>query len=285
MKKTVTILLLLQTFVLAQLHTVVSIQPEVTFLKAIGGDKVDVTLMVMPGNSPHTYEPRPSQMQSIANAQLYFAIGVEFEKVWLPKFKALNPSMRIVDLSEKIEKLPIAHTPGVATHTHTHHSDEGLDPHIWTSPANVAIMAHQIHEALCNTDPANEAYYTKHLHTFLAHIEATDKKIRTLLSKRPKGSSFMVFHPSWGYFAKTYNLRQLPVEVEGRSPSPKALIAIIEEAKAQKVTALFTQPEFSDTAAQIIAHELQIPVIKVTPLAKAWAQNLIRIAKAIAGEQ
>lgn len=93
----------------------------------------------------------------------------------------------------------------------------------------------------------------------------------------------MVFHPSWGYFAHKYGLEQLPVEIEGKSPKPKALIQLIQKARKEKVSAIFTQPEFSDEVAKVMAKELHIEVIKVSPLAKNWSKNLIKIANAIAG--
>ena len=92
----------------------------------------------------------------------------------------------------------------------------------------------------------------------------------------------MVLHPSWGYFAKAYGLRQIAVEIEGKEPKPKELIHLLKEAREAQVKAIFIQPEFSDNAAKIIAKELEIPVIKVTPLAADWSENLLMIAKAIA---
>ncbi len=267
------------SFILANINTVVSILPEQTFVKAIGGDKVQVTLMVTPGNSPHTYEPKPSQMKAIAKAQLYFAIGVEFEHVWLPRFKDLNPNMKIVDLSKGIEKMPMA----AHHHEAEHHEANGLDPHIWTAPENVARIAQHISEALASADPQNRTYYKANLDAFLAKVKATDSRIRNFLASLPKGTAFMVFHPSWGYFAKAYGLRQLPIEIEGKSPKPRELIAVIKAAQKAHVRAIFTQPEFSDASAKIIADELHIPVIKVSPLAADWSENLVRIAKAIAG--
>ena len=280
MKKTLPIILILQSILFAKLNTVVSILPEKTFVKAIGGEKVKVSLMVLPGNSPHTYEPKPSQMKEIAEAQLYFAIGVEFEKVWLPKFKDLNSKMQVIDLSKGITKLPMAEHHehgGKAVH-------EGIDPHIWTSPKNVAKIAQHIYAALSTYDPKNTAYYKNRLETFLAEIRETDEKIKKILSEK-KGAVFMVFHPSWGYFAHDYELTQLPVEVEGKEPKPKELIQLIKKAQEHHVSAIFTQPEFSDHAAKVIANELHIPVIKVSPLASDWSNNLLRIAKAIAGAE
>jgi zinc transport system substrate-binding protein len=276
MKRILLLFLLLSLSLFAKINAIVSILPEKTFLEAIGGDKVNVTLMVLPGNSPHTYEPKPSQMKAVAKADLYFAIGVEFENIWLKKFTDLNHAMGVVDLSKNIKKEPIG---GVQ------HRDENLDPHIWTVPNNVKIIAKHIVEALIEKDATNRAYYEANYQSFLTSIEKTDREIGEILSSLPKGTKFMVFHPSWGYFAKAYNLIQLPIEVEGKSPKPKELIALIKEAKAQKVTAIFTQPEFSDALAKVMANELQIQVLKVSPLSPQWSSNLIKIAKAIAGKE
>ena len=288
MKKITLILLLSTNYIFSNINAVVSILPEQTFVKAIGGKKVNVSLMVLPGNSPHTYEPKPSQMKDVAKAELYFAIGVEFENVWLDKFKNLNKHMKVINLSSGIEKLPMTahHDEAHDEHHAEDHSEkhQGNDPHIWTSPDNVKIIAGNIYEALAKADSANKSYYKQNYNKFISRIEETDRKIKSILENRPKRTKFMVFHPSWGYFAKSYGLKQLPVEMEGKSPKPKELIHLIKEAKEEKISAIFTQPEFSDATAKIIANELHIKVIKVSPLAPDWSKNLINIANAIAGK-
>lgn len=267
--------MLITSTVFSSIHALVSIEPAKTFLKAIAGDKVNIEVMVQAGSSPHNYEPKPSQMLFVAKAKLYFAIGVEFEKVWLHKFTNLNPNIKVIDLSQNIEKHAMhAHHEG--------HEEKAQDPHIWTAPHNVAIIAQTIYQSLLVIDPNNQAYYQKNLTAFLEKIKQTDSKIKALLSTLKAPRSFMVFHPSWGYFAKAYNLQQIAVEVEGKSPKPKALISLIKKARAQKVHAILTQPEFSDKSAKIIAHELAIPVRKISPLASDWSKNLENIAHIIA---
>ena len=278
--------LVLNTFILANINAVVSILPEKTFVEAIGGDKVSVSVMVLPGNSPHTYEPKPSQMKDVAKATFYFAIGVEFENVWLEKFKNLNKEMQVIDLSKGIHKLSIvAHHDEHSDHKASHKDEhEGDDPHIWTDPENVKIIALHIYETLMQADPENKVYYKLNYEKFIAEIKQTDSKIKSILSSKEKGTKFMVFHPSWGYFAKAYGLKQLPVEIEGKSPKPKELINLIKEAREEKISAIFTQPEFSDSIAKVMANELKIKVIKVSPLSPNWSENLINIANAIAGK-
>ncbi len=289
MKKITLIFLLSTTYIFSNINAVVSILPEQTFVKAIGGDKVNVSLMVQPGNSPHTYEPKPSQMIDIAKADLYFAIDVEFEHVWLPKFQSLNPKMQVIDLADNVTKIQMQekHECEADDEHHSEHEEhkhEGEDPHIWTAPSNVKIIAENIYNALKKIDPVNADYYKRNLDIFVASIDETDRQIIHFLSSLEDTRRFMVFHPSWGYFAKAYNLEQIAVEVEGKEPKPKELIHLLKEAKEEKVKVIFTQPEFSDTVAKIIAKELQIPVVKVSPLAANWSENLINIAKAIAGK-
>jgi len=283
MHKLILLFLLSTTYIFSNINAIVSILPQQTFLKSIGGDKVNIALMVQPGNSPHTYEPKPSQMVAVTKADLYFAIDVEFEHVWLPKFQSLNAKMHIIDIAEGVKKMHMAQ----AHHEHEIHGEHahaGEDPHIWTAPENVKIIAKNIYDTLSKYDSANAPYYKKNLDAFLASVDETDKQIKEILSTLNKSRTFMVFHPSWGYFAKAYNLEQIAVEVEGKSPKPRELVMLIKEAKEEKVNAIFTQPEFSDSAAKIIANELHIPVVKISPMAPNWSENLINMAKTIAGQ-
>ena len=260
------------------INAVVSVLPQQTFLKAIGGDKVNISLMVKPGNSPHTYEPKPSQMRYISKADVYFSIDIEFEKSWLPRFINQNKNMKIVNLSNGIKKEHMEEHH----HEDEHHDEhEGTDPHIWTNPKNVKTIAKTIYDTLVKLDSKNKNYYKKNYDKFLNHIDDTDKQIKKILKDTPKGTKFMVFHPAWGYFAKEYNLIQLPIEIEGKSPKPKQIANLIKEARKEKIIAILTAPEFSTKIATQIANELHIKVIKITPLNPKWSQNLINLANTI----
>ena len=302
-------LLSLTTFTYANVNTVVSILPQKTFVKAIGGDKVDVNLMVLPGNSPHTYEPKPSQMRNISKADIYFTIDVEFEHNWLPKFLNQNQNMKVIDLTDGIVKMEMKehhhhddehghhdkhkekkhddhddhdnHNNHADHADHEEHEEESLDPHVWTSPSNVKVMAKNILIALISKDAKNTNYYINNYNNFIKQINSTDKKIKNILSNVEHGSKFMVFHPAWGYFARDYELTQFAIEAGGKNPKPKQIAYLIEEAKEEKVKAIFTAPEFSERIATQIAKEVGIKVIKVSPLNPKWSENLIQLAEAI----
>ena len=278
------VLVLLSSALLAKPIVIVSILPQETFVKKIAKDKVDIALMVQPGNSPHSYEPKSSQMISISKADIYFSIGVEFEDVWLKRFKSQNKDLKIVNISDNILKIGMTKCHDEDSHHEHEHHHEGLDPHTWTSPKNVKVMAQNIYDNLIKIDASNKNFYKENLNDFMQEIEATDKKIKGALKTLKPKSKFMVFHPSWGYFANEYNLVQIAVEVEGKRPKPKEMINVIDEAKEENVKVIFTQPEFSDKSAQIIAKEAGVSVKKISPLNPNWSSNLISMAKAIAGE-
>ena len=265
----------------AKTNIIVSILPQKIFVDKIGGDKVETSIMVQAGSSPHNYEPKPSQMKEITQANLYLSIGVEFEKVWIEKFKNQNKNLIISDISEDINKSAMkAHHHG----TQVCHAKEvkNKDPHIWVDPIHVKQIAHNIYKTLIKIDAKHTDYYKANLTAYLKELELLDSKIKEILKETPKNTTFMVFHPAWGYFAKRYGLTQLAVEVEGKEPKMKALVKLMRKAKEQNVQAIFTQPEFSDKSAKIIAENLNIKVIKVSPLADNWDKNLMNLAKAIA---
>lgn len=284
MKHSLVILaLFFASLLVAKPNIIVSIAPQKTFVQKITQDMANITVMVPVGNSPHSYEPKPSQMMALSKADVYYSIGVEFEKVWFEKFQSQNSNLLFVDISSNIKKRSFsqAHHHHEEEHSHDEHH-KAMDPHTWLSPKNVAIMAQTIYESLIKISPENKDAYKKNLHSFLQELEETDSTIKKLLKKLPPKTKFMVFHPSWGYFAEAYGLEQIAIEVEGKSPRPKELINIIKEAKEEQVTVIFTQPEFSDKSASIIANELKIAVVKSSPLNPNYSQNLIKMAEVIA---
>ena len=88
----------------------------------------------------------------------------------------------------------------------------------------------------------------------------------------------MVFHPSWGYFARAYGLEQVPIEVEGKDPKPAQLKDLIEHARENGIKVVFVQPQFSTKSAKIVAGEIGGRVVFADPLAEDWAANLREVA-------
>jgi zinc transport system substrate-binding protein len=260
------------------LKAVVSIEPQKYFVQKIGGDFIAVTVMVLPGASPHTYEPKPRQMVDLEKAVLYFAIGVPFEDVWLKRFQSANAKMTIVHTEEGVKKIEMKDDHCEADRHHEKDNHVVADPHIWLSPALVMIQAGNILDALVRADPEHKAVYEANHKAFVRELTDLDLKIRDIFSGKG-GGRFMVHHPSWGYFARSYGLEQIPVEIEGKEPRAKDLQHLIINARKMGVKAIFVQPQFSAKSARTIAEASGCKVVFADPLASAWSENLLRVAE------
>ena len=264
------------------LHVAVSILPQKYFVKKIGGDRVHVSVMVLPGANPATYEPKPRQMVNLARSAIYFAIGVPFEKNWLPKFAQANPKMKIVRTQAGITKIPMK--AGGHGHHGAEHDDETIsanakDPHIWLSPPLVIVQAKIILEGLTMADPAGRKIYESNYRAFIKELKDLNLELKEVFQTTGQNARFMVYHPSWGYFAKTYGLEQIPIELEGKKPSPRQLLELIKEAREDRIKVIFVQPQFSEKSAETIANAIGGKVVFADPLAEDWKNNLLQVAE------
>ena len=120
-----------------------TIAPLGDFVKAVGGEKVEVTVVVPPGAEPHTFEPTPSLMMDVAKADLYVMNGAGLE-FWMDKLLEANKRMVVVDSSQGIALLQ--------------ESEDEIDPHIWLSLRNAAVQVNNICSGLIEVDPQNKDY-------------------------------------------------------------------------------------------------------------------------------
>lgn len=263
------------------LRVFVSVLPQKTFVEKVGGDRVVVEAMVQPGDSPHTYDPTPRQIAALARTDLYVAIGGTFEDAWMGRIRGVNRKMQVLDSGEGIALRPIEAHEGVQGHDADGHEHGPSDPHLWTSPLLVKQMALRIRDSLSGLDPANAALYATNAAAFTAELDALDRDIRARLAG-VAGNRFMVYHPAWGYFADTYGLIQIPIEHEGKEPGPRALAALIDQARRDGVRLILVQPQFSRKAAAQVATAIGGRVEVVDNLAADYAANLRRVADALA---
>jgi len=237
-----------------RLDIVVSIPPHRWLVEQIGGDRVSVSVLVAPSESPTTYMPSDIQVTHLMRAHLYCRAGVPFESG--PWFDAISKMGRfeMVDLREGIEL-------------------QGEDPHIWLNPKLLSIQASAVAEALSAADPTNRTHYQANLHRLNVRLEILDEEIRQSLAPFT-GRRFFVFHPSWGYFAREYGLRQVAIEIEGREPSDLELTRLLTEASRAQATTVFVQPQIHGRAAQAFAEAIGARVETLDPLAADVAGNL-----------
>jgi zinc transport system substrate-binding protein len=242
-----------------------TISPQKEMIEAVGGEKVDVNIIVPQGGDPHTADLKPSQLADLSRAKIYVMVGsgVEFEVKSMDKIKNLNKNMIVVDSSKGIDLVEMAEPD----------HEGGNDLHIWTSLRNGKIMVQNIYEGLIAVDPNNKEYYLENRDDYLEKLDKADSYINNEL-KDMNNRSFMIFHPSWGYFAKDYNLTQIAIEVEGKEPTLQSLAHTIEEAKGENIKVIFVSPGFSSKAAEIITKEIGGKTEVLDPLAENYIENL-----------
>jgi zinc transport system substrate-binding protein len=265
-----------------KLQAFVSIPPQKQIVQRVAGDRVQVHVILPRAASPAAYEPKPRQMAALEKASLYFAIGVPFEKAWLPRFREINPDMAVVRLDQAVRKRPMVRAldPDAAQASERAAGGvrEALDPHVWLSPPLVRVMAQRVRDALITADPGGEDGYHARFSGFARDVDVLDRRILDLF-EGCRRRRFMVFHPSWGYFSRAYGLRMLPVELEGKQPGPQELSKLIELAKKRSIRSIFVQPQFSTKSARVIANAVDGEVVTLDPLAEDWLANLKATAR------
>nr|WP_320113903.1 zinc ABC transporter substrate-binding protein [uncultured Desulfuromonas sp.] len=265
------------------LNVVVSIAPQRYLVHAIAGDLADVAVLIAPGQTPATWDPSPQSMTTLAKSDIVFPIGVPFEEVWLPRLQQMLPNLQVADIRQGITLQPISghhhHDDGEEHHHHDH--DEMMDPHIWLDPLHAITLAENITQHLCALAPQHQQIFTDGLNRLREQLLTTHEQVKQQL-EHFHGRHFMVFHPSWGYFARRYHLEQLAIEIDGKEPSGAQLAQTAELARAKNVRVIFVQQQFSRKAAQAIADQIGAQVAILDPLAEDLPNTLLMTADKIA---
>lgn len=254
------ILSLASTLLASPVLTVaVSLQPYAKMLSRLGKDRIEIVVLVPEGSDPHTFEPKPGTLKDFSKAEIYFTDSSGLDKNWLPRFKGVNSKVKILALDSGIQ------FESLDDH---HHESEALDPHLWVSLKNVQIILKNMLAVLTQYDPQGKAFYVENFNMYMKELVSLSDSIESLSKKLPEEKkTFMVFHPSFGYFARDYGFKQLCIEANGKEPKPKDLQHLIQEAKKSKIQSIFIMPNFSKRSAETIAKSLNANVVTVNPLA------------------
>ncbi|HKK42612.1 MAG TPA: zinc ABC transporter substrate-binding protein [Bacteroidales bacterium] len=241
----------------------VSIEPFRYFVEAIGGNDFTINVMVPPGADPHVYEPYPDQVTKLSRSSAFISDGyMGFEKTWLNRFYETNSAMKHLALGDSINLISSPHS----------HGDEGVDPHFWVSPKSGLIMASSVKNFLTGLNPSHSAVYQANYDSLLLKIDSLDKRAERLFSSAAN-KAFMIFHPDLTYLARDYGLEQIPVEYEGKEPSPSHMRDLIDIARKDNIKVIFVQREFDEKAAKTIAQQVGAGLVTIDPLSGDWLRS------------
>lgn len=235
---------------------IVSIEPLKYVVGRIVGNDFTIGVLVPTNSSPETYEPTPRQRIAIDNAKMVFATGLmAFEQRVVEKMA--RPE-QISNLSNDIELIA-----GECSHCNQGHA-HGVDPHIWTSPEELRIMARNAYNAIMQHYP-DSVKYTAAYQLLDAELEQLSTWCRDKIESSVT-QAFVIYHPALTYYARSYNIEQIAIENEGKEPSAKRMAEIIELSRKKGVDCLLYQVEFPRSMVEVIANDMNIEPIEINPL-------------------
>ncbi len=252
----------------SKLLVAVTIAPQKNFVEAVGGKKVEVVTMIPPGNSPGNYAPSPKEYIKFSDADIYFSIGVPADKVnILPRTRDFNEKIEIIRLDEEVAKKidDRYFAPGKR------------DPHIWLSPERVKVMIDIIAIELSEKDKEHADFYQENAKKYKSKLNKVDNEIKDIMQNL-NNKSFIIYHPSFGYFADEYGLEMIAIEKDGKEATAKRLQEIIDRARKENIKVVFYQKEIDSRQSEAIAEEIGGKTVQIEPLAEDYLNNLKKMA-------
>ncbi|MCL1949956.1 MAG: zinc ABC transporter substrate-binding protein [Turicibacter sp.] len=270
-----------------KLQVIATLFPQYDFARQIGGDKVEVTKMLAPGVSPHTYEPTPQDIIALNAADLFIYTGSEMEP-WVSNIiGSIDADLTILDVSQNVALIPWGGSDGhdhgddghnhdldedghgheddhdhdavvEDDHDHGHEEEDGhahshnYDPHIWTSPVNAIVMANNVLDSLIALSPGDEAYFRENAETLIFDLEALDADFRELVANSERQLIIHGGNFAAGYLMAEYGIEYMasPNETE---PSAALVSQMMDEIKEQQIPVIFFEELAQPQIANMIA--------------------------------
>jgi zinc transport system substrate-binding protein len=266
----------------------VSIVPQAAFVEEVGGDLVDVVTVIPTGFSPENYEPSARQIVDINNAQIYFTLGVPAESAnIIPELSDLN----IVHLEEYVsdvyedryfgdEEDHDEEEEAHDDHDDHDHSHFGRDPHIWLSIKRVKVMIEVIEDELSKIDPDNADVYQANASSYIAELDALETEIQGMFENKTM-RTFIVYHPSYGYFADDYDLEMMALEEDGKEPSFTHLQELISFARDNNIDRIFHQAEIDSEQVETFKNDINGVSVELNPLSYNYIDAMREMAQEI----
>jgi len=229
---------------------------------SIAGNKIDLKVLLEPGQNPHSFLISPRDMVSLTEADLLFVNGFGLEEFLDELLEGSDFPGSLVIVSDGISPYVIE---GELDEIITS-DNPGVDPHVWLNPNNIKIWVDNITGALIKMDSGNADYYLDNADIYLQKLEDLDIWIRAELDNIPEENRELVSdHSSLGYFADEYGLRQIgaviPAMTTEAETSGQQLADLIETIRDYQAKAIFVGVDFDPTLGQRVSDETGIELV------------------------
>jgi zinc transport system substrate-binding protein len=233
--------------------------PIYDYTRNIGGDRINVSLLVPMTLDVHAFDPTPSSVQAVATANLLIYNGAGLEP-WIPNLVAAadNHGLVLVDSSANISLLPVP--PAFQKENRT------IDPHVWLDPVLAKQQVSNILKGLIRADPTNAAYFTANARAYEAKLDILHSEFLNLTAN-PATRYFVTFHEAFAYFAKEYNVTQIPIAGPfEEDPTPSEIQNVIDAVRAHHLCYVGYESLTNPAIAQSIASQTNATLVRLDPI-------------------
>ena len=245
-----------------------TIFPIYDIAKNIVGDGLDVTCILPPGASPHTYEPSPRRVRELEGVRLVFSVGHGLDN-WTDALIGMLPNARKVVVDNGVN---LAETSDPEEHEDhesagNEHDHEGVNPHYWLSINNGKRIARNIADEIIRLDPDGEDRYRVNLSAYLLKLDTAEARISDRIGRLPV-KKMIAFHSAWVYYADEFGLEIVGTfePFPGKQPTPRYLARLHDKAKAHDVKNLFSEPQLSGETVASFVNDIGLELYILDPL-------------------
>ena len=249
-----------------KIQIIATLFPQYDFAKQIGGDKVEVKLLLPPGTESHTYEPTPQDMVTISNSDLFIYTGEEMEPWAESLISGIKTDIKVLDLSKTVDLIHIEEFEETEDdeeeheheheHHHEHEHEHEYDPHIWLNPLNAVEMVKSIEEQLIEIDPTNADFYRNNAEKYMSEIQQLDIEFENTIKennikKIAFGGAF-----AYAYFIERYDLDYISAYEtcgENAEPSTIKIKNVIDYIKKNNIPVIFYKEYTTGNVARTIS--------------------------------
>ena len=227
-------------------------------VRQIGGETLDLTVLLPVGADPHSFQPTPGDLAKVTTAQAIFISGAGLETFVQPLLKNSGSQARLVSVSDGI---PLLEPPISMEHA-------AGDPHVWMDPNNVSVWTQNIEKTLVEMQPANASIYQANAQAYRRALTELDQWVRQQVALIPPDNRKLVTdHQVFGYFASRYGFQQVGAVIPGYSsmaePSAQELAALEEAIRSLSVRAAFVGNTVNPSLAERVAEDTGVPLVMV----------------------
>lgn len=242
-----------------RIKVLASFYPVYEFANNVGGNRIDLLLLVPETDDVHSFDPKPSSIQNVATANVLIYNGAGLEP-WIPQIVAAadNPRLIVVDSSQGIALLPVP--------PRFQKDNRAFDPHIWLDPVLAKQQIMNILQGLIKADPADQGYFTSNAQAYTAKLDNLNSEILQATSN-VKTRYFVTFHEAFAYFAKRYNLTQIPIAGPfEEDPTPSDIQGVITAIHQNRLCYVGYESLENPSISQSIASQSHAILVLMDPI-------------------